>query len=79
MQNKHKVPKKQWDRWSTEAQRAFIGLYEHMTGSQFAYLHPQADPPNPEHWKTTAWNAAWMAANAVDEAIPDKIITIKAA
>lgn len=64
--NDHGVTKKQWAKWSCPAQRAFNGVYYAMTESPWLFHHPDADPVPEEHWKTVAWNAAWLAAEAVD-------------
>lgn len=66
--NKHKVPKKQWDQWSNEAQRVFNAMYYAMRPSmQFAFLHMGDTPAPKEYWEITRWNAAWEAACAVDK------------
>lgn len=63
--NAYKVPKKQWRKWSKDAQRVFNRVFSLM-GEVKQYLHPQADTPKREHWRTTRWNAAWTAAQATD-------------
>lgn len=74
MRNQNRVPKKQWRRWSETARRVFNETYRFMMSNKRLMLHPKQEPPKPYHWKTTAWNAAWIAADAVDECIPNKII-----
>ncbi len=37
-----------------------------MVADQRIFLHPRATPMARGHWTTTAWNAAWLAANAAD-------------
>jgi hypothetical protein len=65
--NKYKVPKKQWDRWSSDAKRVFNALYHSMRPSmQFVFIHPEARAYPQKHWDTTRWNAAWEAACLVD-------------
>ena len=64
--NKHRVPGKQWRRWTASAQRVFNEVYCRMRDSQSMFLHPKASPQTPDHWNTTAWNAAWIAADAAD-------------
>ena len=66
VKNKHKVPKKMWDRWSNFARRVFNDvMYGMRPNMQFAFLHPGAIPQKKEHWQTTRYNAAWTAAEAV--------------
>ncbi|MGH8897512.1 MAG: hypothetical protein ACRDZ4_10910 [Egibacteraceae bacterium] len=38
--------------------------------------HPKQPPPKPSYWKTTAWNSAWVAADAVDHSIPTEFIEV---
>lgn len=63
--NTFKVQRKQWAKWSAKARAVFNALYAHM-GDQALYLHPKAKPMPAPQWKTTRWNAAWIAADAVD-------------
>jgi hypothetical protein len=63
--NKHKVPAKQWKRWSDRARAIFNEVFATMV-EQGIFLHPKATPAAREHWKTTRWNAAWVAADAAD-------------
>lgn len=71
--NTFKVGKSQWKKWSDIAQRVFNETYEVMLANQSLFLHPKADPARVEYWTTTAWNAAWTAADAVMRGL-DKII-----
>lgn len=64
--NDYSVPQRQWAKWSVAACRAFNGLYYVMSASPHLFQHPQADVVSGEYWSTTVWNAAWMAAEAVD-------------
>ncbi len=67
VKNKHKVPVRQWRKWSRLAQRVFNDMYYSMRPSmQFAFHHPQAKLLPAEHWKTVRWNAAWNAACAAN-------------
>ena len=65
-ENKFKVPKKMWGSWTLVAKHTFNKLYEDMIKSPDLYHHPKAilaqQVPEKEIWKTTAWNAAFMAA-----------------
>lgn len=73
--NKNKVPVKQWKKWSDQAKSVFNRLYSFMMSNREVMLHPKSPQPSPQHFKTIAWNASWIAADAVDDTIPDKIIT----
>lgn len=69
MKNTHRVPVKQWYRWSDVAKRVFNSVYEQMTKKTEMFLHPDSCMPISKHWKTTCWNAAWTAADAVDNLV----------
>lgn len=65
--NKHKVPVRQWRKWSNHARRVFNAMYYAMRPTrQFVFIHPKATPVTREQWQTTRWNAAWEAACAAD-------------
>lgn len=53
--------------WSLEARRVFHYVYDFMLLNPDSFRHPDAAEIPEEHWKTTAYNAAWTAANAVDK------------
>lgn len=50
------------DDWNDIQRALFDRLFRHMLDSQAAFTHPRAEPVPIEHWETTCWNAAWMAA-----------------
>lgn len=56
------VPKSQWKKWNDNQRRAFNYVYDSMA-DQRLFIHPKATPALDEHWNTTRWNAAWMAAD----------------
>lgn len=63
--NRYAVPVKQWRKWSVGARRVFNELYSSMIQNQDLFMHPsQAGLVSKRNWKTTAWNAAWIAASA---------------
>lgn len=62
--NTHRVPPKQWKKWSQRAQIVFNELYEAMRKNQTIFTHPKADVIPDKHWSTIVWNAAWVAADA---------------
>ena len=65
--NRYKVPQKQWRKWSDKAREVFNETYRTMVRNQWAFLHPKAEAAPRAHWRTVAWNAAWIAADAVNE------------
>jgi hypothetical protein len=69
--NQHKVSPRQWKKWCDLAQRVFNATYTDMVHNQGLFVHPKADPVSAVHWKTTAWNAAWIAAEAVQVGLKD--------
>lgn len=76
-QNKFKVPMKKWKTWSPAARTIFNRVYDFMMDNQWAMLHPKQPTLKPDHYKTIAWNAAWIAADAVDNTIPTEIVEVK--
>lgn len=73
--NKNRVAQKQWKKWSDTAQRIFNDVYEFCMLNPTIMVHPKAEKIQPEHWKTIAWNTAWVAADSYDEVVPDLIVT----
>lgn len=71
--NRHKVPASQWQRWPDVAQRVFNETYAVLKANKTLYMHPMAAVPVDEYWKTTVWNAAWTAADAVVNSLDDII------
>lgn len=65
--NKHEVMKKQWKKWNEDSQELFNGLYEYMGENQHLFTHPHTIQIPQEYWKTTAWNAAFIAAELIKE------------
>lgn len=63
--NKYRVPQKQWRKWNANARVAFNDIYSRMAKAPSLFTHPKALKPKSVHWKVTAWNAAWLAADAV--------------
>lgn len=62
--NVYGVPMKQWTKWGVLARQVFNEVYSSMVGNQWVFLHPRQEKMSRSHWKTTAWNAAWTAADA---------------
>ena len=76
--NTNRVPRRQWDRWSGASRRVFNAVYKFMLDNPWVMRHPKQTAVSPAHWKTTAWNAAWIAADAVDDRLPDEVVEIAA-
>lgn len=65
--NQHRVPVRQWRKWSEQSRQVFNAVYETMREGQALFAHPDAvEVPLPQ-WEVTAWNAAWTAADAVKD------------
>jgi len=64
IKNKYKVPKKQWDLWYDMSKGIFNFVYSSMIEDQDLFKHPKGILQEDKYWKTTAWNAAWTAADA---------------
>lgn len=67
--NKNRVPRSQWRKWPAKARETFNWLYGLMMDSPDLFNHPKAIKMNPAHWKTVAWNTAWLAADAVSDVL----------
>ena len=65
--NSARVPKRQWAKWSENAKFVFNELYYTMAYNKTNFMHPGQDAPRDEYWETTCWNAAWEAAEAVNQ------------
>lgn len=78
VRNVNRVPVKKWRQWSPMAKTVFNRVYDYAMGNQWSLLHPQQEKVPMKHWKTTAWNAAWIAADAVDDTIPTEIVEVAA-
>ena len=62
--NIYGVPARQWSKWGPVSRQVFNEVYSSMVGNQWIFLHPKQEKMSRSHWKTTAWNAAWTAADA---------------
>lgn len=63
MVNYYGVSKRQWKKWNEQEQQVFNGLFAMMYDNQHLFIHPKTEFMTTSYWKTTAWNAAWMAAD----------------
>lgn len=65
--NRHKVPLKQWNKWSNHAKRVFNWMMMELRPSrQTLLVHPQAAIVHKDHWQTIRWNASWLAAEGAN-------------
>lgn len=74
IKNLYRVPKRQWQAWSFEAKKVFNSCHLYFYKNQTLLIHPKAPQVSASMWQTTAWNAAWIAADAVDDCVPEYII-----
>jgi len=75
-ENKFGVGARKWKNWPDICQRVFNETYYVMYHNQSMFMHPKGKENPDLHWKTTAWNAAWVAADACQQALKD-IIAVK--
>lgn len=74
--NANRVPIKQWRKWSPDARAVFNRVYEFVHDNPRLMTHPKMEKVAPAHWKTIAWNSAWIAADAVMDQVPTEVIDI---
>ena len=67
--NKFSVQKKQWRKWPETARAVFNEVYWMMKCNQDLFIAPKQEKTKEKAWSVTAWNAAWIAASAVDKQI----------
>ena len=72
-ENTHKVSARKWRNWPDICQRVFNETFETMEQNQTLFLHPETPWQYGDKWRTTAWNAAWTAADACQHALKDII------
>lgn len=76
IKNENRVPKKQWDKWTENARGIFNKAYDFLYYNQPLTTHPKTKKIPSNQWKTIAWNAAWIAADACDDTIPTEIVMV---
>lgn len=64
--NVNRVQQRQWRKWDKAARIVFNAVYRFMRHNQALATHPDAAKVPLKHWRTTAWNAAWVAADAAN-------------
>ena len=57
-------------KWSKRAKALFRQLKRNMLNNQELYVHPKAAEIPKKHWGTIAHNAAWIAAEILDDITP---------
>lgn len=62
--NLYHVPVKKWRKWAPKSRQVFNEVFSTMSRNQFTFLHPHQEKVSKRMWKTTSWNAAWIAADA---------------
>ena len=62
--NLYNVPMKKWRKWCLTSRQVFNEVYSSMNMNQGLFLHPHTEKISRQQWKTVAWNAAWIAADA---------------
>lgn len=67
VRNSFKVPKRQWRKWSQRARHTFNELYRSLRQGWETITPPGAHGVPHQARRVTAWNAAWLAADAVRE------------
>lgn len=71
--NRNHVPLKQWRKWSPKARAVFNDVYAFIYENHDIVTHPRAEAAPTAQWKTLSWNAAWIAADAVDDDLPSEV------
>lgn len=64
--NVHKVPVKQWNKWSVQQRILFNGLHSFMLENSDVVINPaHVEKMGKSVWEIISWNAAWMATDFV--------------
>ncbi len=71
MKNVYKVHSRKWKKWSVVAKGVFNRTYAIMKDNPGLFRHPKDPSRSAKFFKTTAWNAAWIAADHVDEMLEE--------
>lgn len=67
VRNPHKVPVKQWRKWTREGRQVFNYLFE-STKYQDVITHPKTGKLPRNQWSTIRWNMACLAADGASKA-----------
>lgn len=66
VENEYAVSKRQWKKWDEQERYLFNSIYTQMMSRPDLFMHPETMKllHHPlMTWETTAWNAAWIAAD----------------
>jgi hypothetical protein len=66
VKNLYRVPKDQWKKWQDSQRAMFNEMYDQIINDQNLFRHPKAAILHNDHWKTYAWNTAWVAADTME-------------
>lgn len=69
MKNTYKVPIKKWSKWSNQAKFVFNEVFCACTAKSRTLWPNSLKGTNRNAIKCMAWNTAWIAADAAQEAI----------
>ena len=72
--NAHKVPLKKWRKWSELARRVFNLHFYALNMNQTILCAPTKNKDwliSKKEWRTQSWNAAWLAADSVMDALKE--------
>ncbi len=67
MSNEFGVGKKQWRKWTKEAQYLFCDVYD-AARDQGLFTHSEAKRVPAQHWDVLRWNFAWWVADTLSKA-----------
>lgn len=65
--NCYKVNKRTWTRWSKGRQAVFNRVFGELKSGAHMFDHPEAADIPQKHWRTIAWNAAWIASDHAEQ------------
>lgn len=66
MRNTYRVPKKQWNRWSSQAKEMFNVTYRLIKENAEHLYPPGRCNLIPKELSVLAWNVAWLTAENFD-------------
>lgn len=64
----------QWRKWNQVQRQLFNDTYSYIRNNQPLFMHPKGRKLNEDHWNTVAWNAAWIAADNLNN---QKLVKVK--
>lgn len=66
--NRYGVVARQWKRWSRSRRAVFNATFAMLRDNESLVKHPHDVLVPKGWWRTTCWNAAWIAASAHHDA-----------